>query len=107
MTLNKLYVNSNKTEYIVFNPNNVNLPVNIIHLGSHNISPSDSAKNLGVNTSNLLLNLASFNSVISVAFVLLSQKTAAITLANAFVHSRLDFCNSFFYGLSKYSIHRL
>ena len=35
------------------------------------------------------------------------SKTAAITLANAFVHYRLDFCNSLFYGLPKYSIHRL
>ena len=35
------------------------------------------------------------------------SKTAAIMLANAFVHSRLDFCNSLFYGLPKYSIHRL
>ena len=32
-------------------------------------------------------------------------KTAAITLANAFVHSHLDNCNSLFYGLPKYSIH--
>ena len=35
------------------------------------------------------------------------SKTVAITPANAFVHSRLDFCNSLFYSLSKYSIHRL
>ena len=35
------------------------------------------------------------------------SKTAAITLANAFVHSHLDFCNSLFYGLLKYSFHRL
>ena len=35
------------------------------------------------------------------------SKTAAITLANAFIHSHLDFCKSLFYGLPKYSIHRL
>ena len=35
------------------------------------------------------------------------SKTAAIMLANAFVHSHLDFCNSLFYGLPKYSIHYL
>ena len=53
------------------------------------------------------------------------SKTAAITLANAFVHSHLDYCfvhshlnyyfvhshldycNSLFYGLPKYSIHHL
>ena len=35
------------------------------------------------------------------------SKTAVITLANAFIHSRLDICNSLFYGLLKYSIHSL
>ena len=83
MISNKLSVNPNKTEYLLFNPNNVNILVNIIILGSNTISPSDSAKNLGVifqtdmsleNTSHLLLNLASSNFVISVAFVLLSLK---------------------------------
>ena len=48
MTSNKLSVNPNKTEYLLFNQNNVNLPVNIINFGSNTISPSDSAKNLGV-----------------------------------------------------------
>ena len=37
----------------------------------------------------------------------LISKTAAITLANAFVHSHLDYCNRLSYGLPKYSIHRL
>ena len=46
MMSNKLSVNPNKTEYILFNPNNVNLPVNITNLGSNTISPSESAKNL-------------------------------------------------------------
>ena len=48
MTSNKLSVTPNKTEYLLFNPNNVNLTVNIINLGSNTISPSDSAKSLGV-----------------------------------------------------------
>ena len=37
----------------------------------------------------------------------LISKTAAITLANSFNHSRLSYCNSLFYGLLIYSIHRL
>ena len=37
----------------------------------------------------------------------LISKTAAITLANAFKHCYLDYCNSLFYGLSKYSFHCL
>ena len=48
MTSNKLSINPNETEYLLFNPNTVNLRVNIINLGSKTISPRDSAKNLGV-----------------------------------------------------------
>ena len=33
----------------------------------------------------------------------LISNTAAITLANSFIHSRLDYCNSLFYGLPNYS----
>ena len=38
---------------------------------------------------------------------LLISKTAAITSANSFIHSLLDYYNSLFYGLPNYSIHRL
>ena len=48
MISNKLSVNLNKTESLRFNPNNANLPVNVINLGYNIISPSDSAKTLGV-----------------------------------------------------------
>ena len=39
----------------------------------------------------------------------LISKTAAITFANSFIHSRLDYCNyySLFYGLPNYPIHHL
>ena len=48
MTSNKLSVNSNKFEYPLFNPNNVNLCVIIINRGSNTISPNDAAKNIGI-----------------------------------------------------------
>ena len=36
----------------------------------------------------------------------LKFKTAAITLSNnSFIHFRLDYCNSLFYGLPNYYIH--
>ena len=44
MTSNKLSVNPNKTENLLFNPSNINPPGNTINLGSNIISPSDSAK---------------------------------------------------------------
>ena len=44
MTPNKLAVNSNKTEYLLFNPNYINLSLNTINLGSNISFPSDSAK---------------------------------------------------------------
>ena len=37
----------------------------------------------------------------------LISKTAAITVAYAFIHSRLDYCNSLLYGLPNYSVCRL
>ena len=37
----------------------------------------------------------------------LISKTAAITLANSFINSRLDYCNSLFYALPNNSIHCL
>ena len=46
MTSNKLSVNPNKAENLLFNPSNINPPVNTINLGSNIISPSDSAKSL-------------------------------------------------------------
>ena len=116
MISNKLSVNPNKTEYLLLNPNNLNLPVNIINLGFNTISPSDSPKNLGVIFKTDMSMNKHISSIIKFCFLQLCDfrcicpfisKTAAITLANAFVYSCLDFCNSLFYGLPKYSIHHL
>ena len=116
MASNKLSINPNKTEYVLFIPNNVNLPVNIINLGSNTIFPGDSAKNLNVIFQTIMSMDKHISSIIKSCFLQLrdirrirpfTSKTAAITLANAFVHSHLDFCNSLLYGLHKYSIHRL
>ena len=48
MISNKLSVNPSKTEYLQFNPNNANPPLNTINLDSNIISLSDNAKNLAV-----------------------------------------------------------
>ena len=116
MISNKLSVNPNKTEYLLFNPNNVNLPVNIINFGSYTISPSDSGKNLGIIFQTNMSMDKHISSIIKSCIFKIRDfsrirpfisKTAAITLVNAFIHSHLDFCKSLFYGLPKYFIHCL
>ena len=56
------------------------------------------------------------SSVVKTCFLQLSEfrhirrfipKPAAITFANAIIHSRFDYCNSLLYGLPKHSLHSL
>ena len=116
MTSNKLSVNPHNTEYLFFNPNNVNLPVNIINLGSNTISPSDSAKNLDVIFQTDMSTDKYISSIVKSCFIQFGDvrrirpfisKTAAKKNCKCFLHSRIDFCNKLCYGLSKYAIHRL
>ena len=116
MTSNKLTVNPKKTKYLLFNLRNINPPVNTSNFDSNIISLSDSSKNLGVIFQTDMSLDKHVSSIVKSCFFqlrdfqhirLFISKTAAITLANAFVHSRLDFRNSLFYGLFKSSIHRL
>ena len=116
MIFNKLSVNPNKKEYPLFNPKHFNNPNCNINIDSNIISPNDSAKNLGVIfrsdmsmdkhisviVKSCVLQLRYFHSIRHII-----SKTTTITLANAFVYSHLDYCNSLFYGLPKCSIHRL
>jgi hypothetical protein len=116
LVANKLSANPNKTEYLLFNSKNLNPQVININLDSSIISPSYSAKNLGVLFQSDMSLDNHISSIIKSCFVQLRDfrrirplisKTAAITLANSLIHSRLDYCNSLLYGLPNYSIHRL
>ena len=112
----KLSTNPYKTEYLLFNSRNINPLVININLDSDVISPSSCAKNPDVLFQSDLSFDNHISSIIKSCFVQLCDfcrihplisKPAAITLANSFIHSRLDYCNSLFYGLPNYSIHRL
>ena len=116
MVANKLSVNPNKTEYLLFNPKNFNKPNYSINIDSNIISPTNSAKNLGVVIQSGMSMDKHISAVVTSCFLQLrdfhhirplTSKTVAITLATAFVHSHLHYCNSLFCGLPKYSIHRL
>ena len=115
MVANKLYSNPKKTEYFLFNPKNFNNP-NCINIDYNIISPNNSANNHGVVFQSDMSVDKHISAVVKLCFFQLRDfyrirplisKTAAITLANAFVHSHLDYYNSLFYGLPKYSIHCL
>ena len=115
LVANKLSANPNKTEYFLFNSRNINTQLININLDSDIISKLLCKNLCGLFQSDMSLD-NHISSIIKSCFVqlldfhrirLLISKTAAITLANSFIHSRLDYCNSLFYSLPNYSIHRL
>ena len=112
---NKLSVNPDRTEYLLFNSKNINVSVSI-NLNLNTISPSECAKNLGVIFQSDMSMDKHISSVVKTCFHQLREfhnirsfipKSAAIIFANAFIHYRIDYCNSPFYDLPKYSINRL
>ena len=118
MNANKLSVNPDKTEYLLITSNKLLLKPPLMLQASTTVSPSDHVKNLGV----LFQSDLSLNDHISAIRPIKScyhhirdirrirsslTKQSALILANALVHSRLDYCNSLLFGLPKKSIQRL
>ena len=106
---NKLSVNPDKTEYLLFNSKNINVPVSI-NLNLNTISPSEYAQNLGVIFQSDMSMDKHISSAIKTCFHQLHEfrhirsfipKSAAIIFANAFIHSRIDYCNSLFLSSAK------
>ena len=86
---NKLSVNPDKTEYLLFNSKNINVPVSI-NLNLNTISPSECAKNLGVIFQSDMFMDKHISSVVKTCFHQLREfrhirsfipKSAAITFA--------------------------
>ena len=86
---------------------NKNVPVSI-NLNLNTISPSECAKNLGVIFQSDISMDKHISSVVKTCFHQLRKfryirsfipKSAAIIFANAFIHSRINYCNSLFYSL--------
>jgi hypothetical protein len=118
MISNKLKLNDDKTEVIVLSAaqHHHRVQCNRIVIGNADIAPHKSARNLGVifdqhlsmdahiklvcrNAYYYLRNISSIRRVLSVE--------SAKALVHAFITSRLDYCNSLFYGLPQQSIARL
>ena len=121
MASNKLSVNPNKTGYLLFDPNKVNLLVNIVNFGSKTISSSDSATNLDVifqtdiSLDKYILSLVKLYFLQLLDFLHIRpfiSKIAAIIHAKASIHFHLDFViasftaflNILFIAYKKYKI---
>ena len=113
MIRNKLSVNLDKTEYLLFNLKNINVPVSIIQIL---FLYSESAKNLGVIFQSDMSMDKHISSVVKTCFLQLCEfrhiqsfipKSATISFTNAVIHSRINYYYSLLYDLSKYSLHRL
>ena len=119
MSARKLKLNPDKTEFILFGSKkqrerlNVCFPIDILGNPLH---PTKPVRNLGVwfdsdfsfskHVQNVckscLIQLRDFRNIRQFL-----SHDAAVSVANTFVSSRLDYCNSLFRSLSKFNLHRL
>ena len=118
MAGNHLKLNDNKTEVITFTVPNVemNMPIDVIHIGDYIVPPVKCVRNLGVvfdhhmkMHENITKTCAScyfhLRNISSIRDSLTDEAT--IQLVHAFVSSRIDYCNSLLYGIPEYAIKRL
>ncbi|KXJ07191.1 putative RNA-directed DNA polymerase from transposon BS [Exaiptasia diaphana] len=117
MTINKLKLNKDKTEFLIFSSKHSLLSSSpVISFGSEIIHPSSCVRNIGVlfDSSLSLANhikmtcKSSFYHLRNISRIrkFLSVKSTDI-LVHSFISSKLDNCNSLLYGLPKYLIDRL
>ena len=118
LTSNRLSVNPSKTEFLIIgNPQQRNkIQSSSIVFCGNIISPSTSARNLGVTCDSSLSLTKHISSICKSAYYQIRQLrqirssldiSSAIILANSLVISKLDYCNSLLNGLPKSSINRL
>ena len=115
---NRLVVNPSKTEYLLIGTRQQRSKIinPSISFKDVSLSPTDSARNLGVIFDSNLDFKSNISSICRSSFFHIRQlrqirpsldKNSAIVLANALVHSKLDYCNSLLSGLPNTSIIRL
>ena len=115
---NRLSVNPSKTEYLLIgNPLQCKKIISpSIAFCSTNIFPTDSARNLGVIFDDRLSFTKQISAICKSSFFQIRQLrqirssldyNSAIILANSLVSSKLDYCNSLYFGLPSSSLSRL
>jgi hypothetical protein len=118
MTSNKLKLNEDKTEFLVFSSPHFQKALHQLSLkvGNVTVYPVTSARNLGVVFDNIL-NMDTHVTAISRSAHFHLRNIGAIRqyltlestvqLVHAFITSRLDYCNSLLYGVSEKSLKKL
>ena len=119
MSANKLKLNPDKTEFIVFGNKKQHaelasfFPTDIL---GNNLVPAVTVKNLGVKFDSCLNMSKQVSEVIKGCYYHIRDlrrirrhltKSVAITLSNALVGSKIDYCNSLFYGVTAQQMQRL
>ena len=118
MKINKLMLNTGKTEFIIFSPKNMKhtVPAISLKVGQESVLPSPSVRNLGVQFDSCLTMEKHINSTVSSCYFQIRNigfirqyitKDVARTLVQALVLSRLDFGNSLLSGVPKYLLDKL
>ena len=118
MTTGKLLTNDNKMEFLLIGMKQQLAKVSIsrITIGDTEIATQLPVRNLGIwFDSNLSMN-AHITKTSSAAFYYLCNiryirkylsKSSTETLVHAFISSRVDYCNSLFFGLPAYQLNKL
>ena len=115
MSASKLKLNPDKTEFILFGSKKQreSFPIDILGNPLH---PTKSVRNLGVWFDSDFSFSKHVQNVCKSCFIQLRDfrnirqfltHDAAVSVANTFASSRLDYCNSLFKSLSKFNLHRL
>ena len=118
MSLNKLKLNSEKTELLVIGSQNLSASqfTSFTAIDGSVIQPSQFVRNIGVIFDNKLNMERQVAAICKSAFFHIRnisriRKFLSVNCTKAFVHAfvpcRLDNCNSLLYGLPKYLVHRL
>ena len=116
--MTKLNFDDDKTEFLVIGTRHQlsKLSSSVLHVGDHLINPSISVRNLGSVFDNSLSMDSHITQVCKTAFYHIHNirkiskylsRESLKTLVHAFITSRLDYCNSLFYGLPKYHLSKL
>ena len=118
MCQHQLKMNEDKTEYLVISSKQMATKIQPVPLviGNHDITPSSSAKSLGVVLDSHVSMEAHISTICKSSYLQLQNisklrkyldRDSLECLVHAFITSKLDYCNSLLYGLPASQLNRL